>query len=291
METDDVSEETRQRAPAGRAPYLRFVWTACGQTLVLLPRRKMTYLAAMIAFTPVIIPLALTLPDELWYEVEGQAAFVRIAQLLYINALCPLLALFFGCMLVGEDIESETFPYVLTRPVPRSAWVLGKFLAYLVGVNAMLIGSLAAVYLGCTFLSQFSISAESIRLFADHAGVMALALAAYGAVALLLGALVNRPMIWGLILFFLWQRIALALPGKVDLLTIDKYVSILLPGTQTVTSLRSFLKQVANIQKIDVVVQPWMALTILLAIAVVFVALSARAVQRREYFSARSIGS
>ena len=277
--------------PVSAAPYLRYAWTSCAHTLTAFPRKKMSYLAAFVAFTPAIIPIALTFPDQLWYEVEGKEAFVRIAQLLYIYALSPLLGLLFGCMLIGEDVESETFPYILTRPIPRSAWILGKFCGYMIGVPALLLTSMAITFAVSTRLSNFPFSMENLGILATHSGVLVLALAGYGGVALLLGASVKRPMILGLILFFLWQRFALALPGRVDFLTIDKYLSALLPETEGLPSLRQFLIEVAGIQKLDVPLGSIGALITLVGIAGVSVALTGLVVQRREYFSARSMGA
>ena len=133
-----------------KAPYPRFVVTAALHTLTLLPRRKMTYFAAFIAFSPLLIPLALVLPRDIWFEADGRGVFMALAGMIYVNALCPLMALFFGCMLIGEDLESGTFPYVLTRPIPRSAWVLGKFIGYWVGVTAMLVSSMFLTYVAST---------------------------------------------------------------------------------------------------------------------------------------------
>ena len=121
--------------------------------------------------------------------------------------------------------------------------------------------------------------------------MLVLALAGYGSVALLLGASVKRPMIWGLILFFLWQRFALALPGRVDYLTIDKYLSALLPETEGLPTLRQFLIEVAGIQKLDVPLGSMGAFITLVGIAGASVALTGFIAQRREYFSARSIGT
>jgi ABC-type Na+ efflux pump permease subunit len=190
--------------------------------------------------------------------------------------------------LIGEDIESNTFPYILTRPIPRSAWVLGKFAGYWLGVSLLLGGSMLLMFLVCTRLAEFPLDGTSIALFAKFLGALVMAVGAYGALCLLLGAVSKRPIIWGIALVFFWQRIALTLPGYVDFLTIDKYVSAIMPKVEGLPSVLEMLAESVGVGRLLVEVGPTTAFVALTGIMAAFVALTAQATRWREYSSAIS---
>ena len=91
-------------------------------------------------------PLTIAFLSKGVFAPRGEELFVRLVENLYFRASAPLLALFFACMLVGEDVETHTIHYVLTRPVPRSAWVVGKFLGYCALTLLILVPSLALTF-------------------------------------------------------------------------------------------------------------------------------------------------
>ncbi len=273
------------------APYARFAVTAAMHTLDTLPRRRISYFAAFLAYLPIVVPLALFFSKDLFYEPNGSQVFVRIVQFMYINTLVPLLALFFGSTLVGEDIESNTFPYILTRPIPRSAWILGKFMGYWLGVSALLGVSLTLTFVISTQLADFSLDSESMTMLAKYLGAMVMGLGAYGALSLFLGAFMKRPIIWGIVLVFFWQRIALALPGYVDFLTIDKYVTAIMPEVEGMPSVLEMAAQALGVGKLIVEVQPIPAFFTLIGIMAGFVALAAYVVRGREYTAAHAAGT
>lgn len=272
------------------AQYGRFVSAAGWHTFIQMPRRRMTLLAVFAAYLPVLIPLAIWMTLDLFFNPDGDAVFVRLAQLVYVSALCPLLALFYGGMLIGEDVESNTFIYVLTRPIPRSAWVIGKFLGYWAGASIMLVGSLALTFLVCTGLHEFPINGANLRLFAEFAFPVIMGLGGYGAVTLFLGAVTKRPMIWGIFLFFLWQRVALMLPGYVDFFTVEKYVSALLPEVAGMPTLIEMAVRALGVERMLLEVTPLQGALTLVGIMTVFLALSTWAVRTREYTAAQAAG-
>jgi hypothetical protein len=70
-------------------------------------------------------------------------------------------------------------------------------------------------------------------------GVLALGLAAYGAVFALVGALFRRPLLFGLIFVFGWELLVMALPGYLKRLTVAYYLEGLVPhAVPTDTALR-----------------------------------------------------
>lgn len=273
-------------ASAVPAPYLRYVATSAFHTLDMLPRRKISIFAIILAFLPVAIPATLLIPRDMFYDPNGQQVFTRVAQFLYITALAPLFSLFYGSTLIGEDIESNTFPYIFTRPIPRSAWVLGKFAGFWVGVSAILGASMLLSFFISTRLAEFPITFENILFFGKFFGAMTLAIAAYGGLSLFLGAAMKRPVIWGIGLIFFWQRIALMIPGYLDYFTIDKYVSAVMPEVEGLQSVIEMAAQAMGATELLGNVGPLTSIFALLGIAAAFVALAAVITRSREYTSA-----
>src|SRR5262249_5436870 len=57
--------------------------------------------------------------------IKGGFGFVDLLSKLYFPRVDLFVALFIGCAALGEDVEGETRPYLLARPVPRRAVMLG----------------------------------------------------------------------------------------------------------------------------------------------------------------------
>jgi ABC-type transport system involved in multi-copper enzyme maturation permease subunit len=261
-----------------------------GHSLTLMLRRQRLILAVVIALLPVIIPLALAFLSTAQFAESGFDVFAKMAKEAHINVLAPLLALFFATMIIGEDVESRTIPLMLTRPMPRSAWVLGRFTAYLAVTSVILGTSLFLTFAACTALAELSFDREGLWRLATHEFAMVMALMANGALALLLGALTRRPIIIGVVLLYGWQRLALVVPGIVDFLTIMKYTNELLPTTATATSAKAQEVLTEFTKKVYYVGAPKAAL-MLIAITSAFLVIAIVTVRIREYATDRAAGS
>ena len=128
--------------------------------------------------------------------------------LLYLRFVVPVLGAFYGTSLISDEVEDRTITYLFTRPVPRGSIIIGKYLAYLVCTSLVVLPSVTAVYLLITPVAGGSIGATFPQLLTDL-GLLALGLAVYGAVFALIGALVPRPLVAGLLLVFGWEQVAL----------------------------------------------------------------------------------
>ncbi|MEK7795050.1 MAG: ABC transporter permease [Candidatus Hydrogenedentota bacterium] len=269
------------------APYLHYVLTAAEHTLTMMPTKRLTYLALFLAFSPVLIPIALLLQSNIWaQDISGHDLFVRLAQYVYISALSPLLALLYGAMLIGEDVETNTFSYLLTRPVPRSAWVLGKFTGFFLGGTAMMGASLAMYFLLCTRLADFPLGASSIKTYLLYLAPMSLAIGGYGALYMIFGALFKHPIIWGLIYTYIWQRAAIILPGYVDFTTIEKYVSAVTPVDAKMPNLFEVLVERTGVSKFIIEIGPYTAAATLIGFMIAAPLITAYITRHREYTTA-----
>jgi len=281
---------TEERTAPPMVGYFGYVRVACAHAVVMMLRRSRLILAAAITLLPVLLPLALAFLSRTPFSVLGDVTFIRMMEDLYVSILAPVLALFFAGMLVGEDAEGQTIAYILTRPLPRSAWIIGRFLAYVFLCSFMLCVSAALVFAGCGSLANLEFTSEHVLRLLQYCGVLTLAIASYGALCLFLGTFSKRPIIYGLILLFGWQRLAIQVPGLVDFLTIQKYLEMLFPKTD-VARPRDFFEQTSlGFQKNPILIEKQDALITLLVITAVFVALSAIAFRIREYATARAVG-
>lgn len=278
-------------AAARPAPYGRYVRTFFVHALIIMARRQRAILAGALALFPVVIPLAMAVVSDSRFADNGSQVMVRMTEMLYLKAIAPLLALFFACMLIGEEVETQTMPYLLSRPTPRSAMVLGKFLAFVMLSTCIMAPSLCLTFAACTLLGNLAFDAPGLALLAHYTGVLVAALAGYGALCMLLGALTRRPMIVGIVLIFGWQRVALYAPGLIDFFTVEKYINALLPRLATERAKPVVQAALAEFHKRELVIALPQALLGLLAIFIVTLGLTTLVLRWREYTAARAVGN
>lgn len=281
---------TAETAPLPHVGYLTHVRMSFVHAMLMMLRRSRILLAAAVTLLPVLVPLALAFLSDMRWSPDGEVTFVRMIEDLYMLILAPVLALFFATMLVGEDVEAQTIVYILVRPIPRSAWVIGRYLAFVFMCSTMLFVSASLVFAGCQALADFPMNADNLNRLLHYAAVMTGATAAYGAFCLFLGTYFKRPIIYGVLLLFGWQRLAMQIPGLIDFLTIQKYVEALYPAPPGKPDLQEFTETGLGFSKIGIPIEMRDAALALAVVCVVFVAFAAWAIRKREYPTARATG-
>ena len=191
----------------------------------------------------------------------------------YLAKLLPLTALFYATALVADEVEGKTITYLLTRPIPRSAILAGKFASYLATTLALTLPSIVITFfLLVTARGLEGIGASVPDLFRDL-GVVALGLLAYGALFALFGVLLRRPMIPALLFAFGWELMHL-LPGYLPRLTLIAYLQSLVNHRPAEEGLFGLFLQT----------QPAaLSLAALLGASAVFLAAAVWIFSRREY--------
>ena len=239
-----------------------------GLSTMLLVRRRRLLLAAVITMLPIFFPLS-----EAYLGTYAQMGgmFPDLNRDIYLPNLAPILALFFAAMLIGEDLEAQTMPYFLTRPLPRSMWVLGKFTAYLIVAGGLIVVSQWLSFLACTMAPNFGIDRQNLILLAHYNAVAFLAVLGNGAVALFLGVITKRPIVLGVLVLILWQRLAAIIPGAVDFFTINKYIEMIAPQSLGATQDQSIQTALGEIAKQQLYISAGEALPALLAISAGFI--------------------
>lgn len=134
-------------------------------------------------------------------------------------------------------MDDKTITYLFTRPIPRGAVLVGKYIAYLACTICVVLPSVMIVYL-LVIPMRGSLGAAFPDLLKDLM-LLALGLAVYGAVFAFVGAKFKRPLLIGLVFVFGWEQAVLALPGYLKQFTVMYYIQALVPHAMPADGLMS----------------------------------------------------
>ncbi len=258
---------------AARALYQ--TWAAARLTLRNLILSKRTLFMVLLACVPVAIAVVV----RYWLPMgagrpPAQQFFTGLFIGLYVYFVIPVTAIFYGASLIADERSDRTITFLLVRPIPREAIVVGKFLAYAVSATAMLLGSLGLTY---TILSGMDGDAAAFRNavpFLGHARVVVLGVAAYGAVFTFFGAIFKHPVIAAFLYCFMWESILPYLPIFLKKATLMHYIHSLTPHWKAEEVLLAFAAEPTP---------PSHAMWTLLGICAGFLVLTAIALRTKEY--------
>jgi ABC-2 type transport system permease protein len=209
--------------------------------------------------------------------VGAAGVFGMLIWVLYLRFIVPVLGVFYGTALMADEVEDKTITYLFTRPVPRGSVLVGKYLAYLVCTTLVVLPSVVIAYFVIVPFGEIS---ASFRWLVADLGILGLGLAVYGALFALVGAVMRRPLLVGLVFAFGWEQVALIMPGYLRRFTVAYYLQALVPhaspsdGLTIVSLFQAVFRET-----------PSMAVSLfsLFAILAVALFLAVRAVERKEY--------
>jgi ABC-type transport system involved in multi-copper enzyme maturation permease subunit len=209
-------------------------------------------------------------------QVAGPALFGVLMWWVFVRFVVPVLGVFYGTSLMADEVDDKTITYLFTRPVPRAAVLLGKYLAYLVCVVLLLLPAIVVIYF--LVIPIGGRIGQSFPQLAADLGMVAIGVAAYGAVFAFVGAWLKRPLIAGLVFAFGWEQAVLLIPGYLKRLTVAYYLQALVPHAMPQDSAISMLlTALEDFPSIGV------SLVCLAAIIVGALWMGGRAVENREY--------
>jgi ABC-2 type transport system permease protein len=244
---------------------------------------RRTIFMALVVGGPVILALIFRVIESLGMpalrvngaRVAGSSIFGVMMWMLYIRFIVPVLGVFYGTALMADEVEDKTLTYLFTRPIPRGAVLLGKYLAYLACTSLVVLPSVMLTYF---LVVPFAEVGETFRSLVLDLAILALGLAVYGAVFAFVGTWLKRPLVVGLVFAFGWEQVAMVLPGYLRQFTVAHWLQSLvphaLPSDNALSVLQSFFRQ-APAASTSVA---WLAV-----ILAVFLWLAMRLVARREY--------
>ena len=120
-------------------------------------------------------------------QVTGATLFGFMIWVFYLRFTVPVLGVFYGTALIADKVENKTIIYLFTRPIPRSAVLFGKYLAYLACTGLVVLPSVMIAFFLVVPVRGGSLGAAFPALVKD-VGLLGLGLAVYGAVFALVGA-------------------------------------------------------------------------------------------------------
>jgi ABC-type transport system involved in multi-copper enzyme maturation permease subunit len=245
---------------------------------------RRTIFMGLVVGLPVVIACAVRLFTSLGgpgmrvnnVAIDGPTMFGLMMWVFFLRFIVPVLGVFYGTALIADEVEDKTITYLFTRPIPRSAVLLGKYLAYVACTVCVVLPSVVLVWL-LVIPIKGSLAGSFVDMGKDLA-LLAVGLAVYGAVFAFVGAALKRPLLIGLVFIFGWEPTALALPGYLKHFTVAYYLQGLvpqaMPSDSAVSLVQSIFREIPTLSESMI----WMAV-----MEVGFLWLAARFVTRREY--------
>lgn len=254
-------------------------------------RRDRFILMSIISVLPVMIPIFVALFSKTLFRENGLEIFVKLCEQVYIHTIAPLLALFLGLIGIREEVDSLTIIYLLTRPVSRTAWIVGRFVAYFLVSAFLMAMGIFFTFTSCVILGSIHFDPTGLALMLQYIGVGFVGLIAYGAISFSLGAGMNHPIIAGVILFFGWEKLANYIPGIADFWTVQKYLDSMFPALATQRYNRAVVSVLGSFQKELYFVSTNRALVTMFISTIVFISLSVFFMRYREFTKDRVVGT
>jgi ABC-type multidrug transport system permease subunit len=268
-----------RRSPPFFASAMRVFELSLGEMLW----SRRTIFMALVVGGPVVLAVVARLLQESGVpalrvngvRVGGTGIFGMMIWVLFVRFIVPVLGVFYGTALVADEVEDKTITYLFTRPIQRGAVLIGKYLAYLVCTTLVVLPSVMLVYF---MMVPFAEVPASFGLLVKDLGILAIGLAVYGALFALVGAVLKRPLVIGLVFAFGWEQLALLMPGYLKRFTLAYYVQSLVPHAMPSDGTTSVLQ--ALFREVPSAATSLFWLFFALAVSLF---LAARAVERREY--------
>src|SRR5467141_1675661 len=155
--------------------------------------------------------------------------FQRLMIPLFLQVVLIFVTLVNATTLIREEIEDNTLPYWLTRPISKPAVVLYKYLGYLIAVLVLLVPPIILAYT-VTEAYQGNGLTANLDILGGFLVTNVIGSAAYGAVFLFISVLVRKPLAVGLLFGFVWESIVGSIPGDVPKLSVVHYLKSVLKG-------------------------------------------------------------
>ena len=208
----------------------------------------------------------------------GATIYGMMIWLMYVRFLVPILGVFYGTSLVADEVDDKTITYLFTRPIQRSAVIFGKYFAYLVCTILLLLPSVVIVFFLVVPIGRGAAIGQLFPTLLTDLAMLALGLAAYGAVFAFVGARLKRPLLVGLLFALGWEPVILLVPGYLKRATVAYYLQALvkheMPQDSPASALLRIFREVPSVST---------SLVGLAAIVGLGLWFAGRTVERREY--------
>ncbi len=205
---------------------IRKGWVVTALTIRYLLSTRRGIVTFALAWVPLLITAALALARVPSF---GIALYQQLMIPLFLRIVIIFVTLVCATALIREEIEDNTLPYLLTRPVAKPTLIASKFVGYLVAAFTMLLPPVVVAW-GVTEAYQGTGTALDVAVLEGFLVATALAAMAYGALFYFLSVAFQKPLMVGLLIGFVWESIVLVIPGSVPKLSLIFYLQSILVG-------------------------------------------------------------
>src|SRR5437016_9653605 len=180
----------------------------------------------LLSAIPFILALSLAAGRVSAFNID---LFQRLMIPLFLQVVLIFVTLVNATPLIREEIEDNTLPYLLTRPISKPALILYKYIGYLVAVLVLLVPPIVLAY-GVTEAYQGTGLTSDLDVLGGFLVTTVIGSAAYGAVFLFISVIFRKPLAVGLLFGFVWESIVGSIPGDVPKLSLIHYLKSVLKG-------------------------------------------------------------
>lgn len=243
-------------------------------------RTRRGWIAVALAAMPVALVVFVSVVSRLKEEALPLEVLITFSWFFLVQTIVPLVSLVMASAVVAEEIEDRTITYLFTRPIPRPAILIGRWLAVALPIALVLCASAElVVWLLVDALDPKLVPGgipeglhASILLAVVMGGVV------YSALFASAGALFKRPMLIGLGYTFVYEGFLGNLPGANQKATVQYYLRSFLFSER-----RSLMGEVEEAIFSVPLAEPGAAVRTLALILVGALVLAAWRFTRREY--------
>jgi ABC-type transport system involved in multi-copper enzyme maturation permease subunit len=173
---------------------------------------KRTGFCALLALGPAALATMILSLDK--SPPPGHEVAMYPGWFLLLQVVVPLVSLIAGSAVFAEEVDDRTVTYLFTRPFPRAALLLGRWLATATILALLLGGGALALVLVCRGLAPAEQGDFPEGIAAPLIQMAVLGGAVYSAVFAAGGTFLRRPMIVGLAYTFVIEVVLANVPGK-----------------------------------------------------------------------------
>lgn len=235
-------------------------------------RSKRALVCLVLALSPAVVAMV---PPR---SVDASEVVWVIGMMFVLQLIAPLIGLLAGSAVLTEEIENRTITYAFTRPVPRVALFLGRYLATLLLVSVLL--AVAAYLLVALAPLRGRVVDLAPGILGQLMPAAVLAGALYALLTAGLGVFVKRPMIVGLFYLIAMEGLLANLPGSAQKATFQYYLRGIF--TRLGVEENAFLREMEMITRTEYLSPTESALR-LVVLMVLATGVAAYGIRRRQY--------
>src|SRR5262245_14587166 len=135
------------------APFLNGAWRVFDLSIGEMLWSRRTIFMALVVGAPVVVALVMRIVQSLGIPplrvngavVDPSSIFGALILGPFLRFIIPILGVFYGTSLIADEVEDKTITYLFTRPIRRSAILVGKYFAYLACTTLVVLPSLMLV--------------------------------------------------------------------------------------------------------------------------------------------------